>query len=83
MDENIFYKKRERECRIGLVSIGKTYNAPTRERVLSGRRGEFGNIRGGCRRCSSRGLGWWRGAGSLRRRSGGNRDHWRFVSASE
>ena len=39
-------------------------------------------IRGGCRRCGSRGLGWWEGAGSLRRRSGGNREPWLFVSAS-
>lgn len=39
-------------------------------------------IRGGCRRCGSRGLGWWEVAGSLRRRSGGNRELWLFVSAS-
>lgn len=36
-------------------------------------------IRGGCRRCGSRGLGWWRGAGSLRRRSGESRESW-FAS---
>lgn len=39
-------------------------------------------IRGGCRRFGSRRLGWWEGAGSLRRRSGGNRDPWRSVSTS-
>jgi len=37
---------------------------------------------GGCRRCSSRGLGWWEGVGSLRRRSGGSHATWLFVSAS-
>lgn len=39
-------------------------------------------IRGGCRRCGSRGLDWWRGAGSLRRRSGGIHAPWRSVLAS-
>lgn len=39
-------------------------------------------IRGGYRRCGSRGLGWWQGAGSLRWRSGGSREFWRSVSAS-
>lgn len=39
-------------------------------------------VRGGCRRCGSRGLGWRGGAGSFRRRSGGNRELWRSVSAS-
>ncbi|WP_303757897.1 hypothetical protein, partial [Bacteroides caecimuris] len=56
--------------------------APARGCVLPGRRGELGNVRGGCRRCGSRGLGWWRGAGSLHRQSGGSREFWRFVSAS-
>lgn len=39
-------------------------------------------ITGGCRRCGSRRLGWWQGAGSLRRQSGGSRATWRSVSAS-
>lgn len=39
-------------------------------------------VRGGCRRGGSRGLGWWRGAGSLRRRSGGSHAPWQSVSAS-
>lgn len=50
-------------------------------------------IRGGYRRCCSRGLGWWEGVGSLRRRNGGprsrgddlsepTREPWRSVSAS-
>lgn len=44
--------------------------------------GVLGMVRGGCKRCGSRGLGWWEGAGCLRRRSGGTRELWRFVSAS-
>lgn len=48
------------------------------QRVIGG----LGMVRGGCRRCGSWGLGCWRGAGSLRRRNGGNREFWRSVSAS-
>lgn len=44
--------------------------------------GVLGMVRGGCKRCDSRGPGWWEGAGCLRRRSGGNREPWRSVSAS-
>lgn len=39
-------------------------------------------IRGGSRRCGSRGLGWWGEADCLRRRSGESRATWRSVSAS-
>lgn len=39
-------------------------------------------IRGGCRRCGSRGLGRSGVADSFRRRSGGNYESWRSVSAS-
>lgn len=39
-------------------------------------------VRGGCRRCGSRGLGWQGGDGSLRRQNGGTREPWLFVSAS-
>lgn len=35
MDENIFLWDTQ-EWRIGCVSIGKTYNAPARGRILSG-----------------------------------------------
>lgn len=41
-----------------------------------------GMVTGGCWRCCSRGLGWWKVAGCLRRRSGGNCEPWRSVSAS-
>lgn len=44
--------------------------------------GVLGMIREGCRRCSSRGLGLWGGAGCLRRRSRGIRESWRSVSTS-
>ena len=39
-------------------------------------------ITGGCRRCGSRGLGRSGVADSFRRRSGGNYESWRSVSAS-
>ena len=42
-----------------------------------GRRGwESLGVRGGCRRCGSRGFGWWKGAGSLHRRSDGSHVPW-------
>lgn len=49
------------------------------QRVMGGLEEE---IRGGCRRCSSRVLGCWRGVGSLRRRNGGSREPWWSVSAN-